>query len=368
MQPSKQNMFKVVIFIFFFCLIFNQVSIILQKKWPERTATEIRFHSEPKNSIDVLFVGSSSFYRGVSPLVLWNQYGFTSYVLANSNQSPLALYDSVEDALKTQNLKLVVVDGIVLVRDFVYSKYEAHVRKYIDPIPFSLRKLKLIYAFWQQDHELSLISMLFPAFRYHDRWSELSNTDYIPFDLNTELDTKGQTNIYYYIPLKYPPGYMKTSTSQLPIQEKSKIYYDRIIDLCNQRKVKVIFVTYPRMNWTYDSYNALKTYTESKQVPYFDFSFPSEISKVGLDLSIDFLDFNHLNNLGAQKMSIALGEKIIQLDSLPDHRNDPNYSTWNSSYSIYKKEALDPSMLIMDVEKMKEIEKQIGDEYIQLEE
>jgi len=31
------------------------------------------FYSEPKDSIDVMFMGSSPILRGVSPMVLWNQ-------------------------------------------------------------------------------------------------------------------------------------------------------------------------------------------------------------------------------------------------------------------------------------------------------
>ncbi len=356
MQPGSHKIYKAVTFIFIFCLLFNEASTILQKKWPGRTATEIRFHSEPKNSIDVLFVGSSSFYRGISPLVLWNEYGFTSYVLANSNQSPLAIYESIEDALKTQKVKLVVLDGIVMLREYDYSDYEAHIRKYVDPIPLSTRKLKLIYKFWQEDSELTIASFLFPIIRYHDRWMELSEEDYRPFNLNHVIDTKGQTNISYFIPLEYPEGYMEVMDSLTPLGENAKNYYDRLIQLCEKNNTRIIFVTLPRLSWDDGSYNSLLKYTSGKQIPYFDYSFPDEINKVGLDLRTDFLDMNHLNDYGAKKISIAIGEDILQMVSLPDHRDDPNFSTWNDLFAIYNATALDPSKLIMDTEKMKEIE------------
>ena len=367
MGPNKQKVIKVLVFAFLFGLIFNEISTIVQRKWPDRTAAEIRFQSEPQNTIDVLFVGSSSYYRGISPLVLWNKYGFTSYVLASNHQSPLALYTSVEDGLKNQKIKLVVLDGKLIFKNYDYFRYEGDVRRYLDPKPFSMRKIGLFFAFWNEEHKLSLTNMLFPLIRYHSRWSELSESDYQVFDLNSELDTKGQTNIYKYIPMKYPEDYMEKTNEQLSLDEDSKQIYDQILNLCKRNNVEVIFMTLPRMNWNQASSNALKSYSDSKQVPYIDFSFPVDITRAGLDLNFDFSDRNHLNNIGAQKISIIVGEKLLQMVDLPDHHDDLSYSKWNSTYKAYKEAALDPSKLTMDIEKMKMIEELNGDDYFQLE-
>lgn len=345
MSEKIIRIIKTVVFVGIFCLLFVKITQIIQQKWPERTATEIRFHSEPVNSIDALFIGSSSFYRGISPLVLWNEYGISSYVQANSNQSPLGLYDSVEDALKTQNLKLVVIDGVVLLREFKYIDYEVHIRKYVDPIPFSERKLKLIYEFWQKENKLSIIGFFFPVIQYHSRWNELTEMDYLPFNKDDVLDTKGQTNSYIYTPVSLPKDYMKYNQGQHSISDDARTYYDRIVKLCNEKSIKMVFVTLPRMNWTYQSHAAVQHYADLYQIPYIDFSFPEEIQKTGLDLNYDFRDLNHLNFLGSQKMSIAVGKRLLEIYPLQDHRKDNAYSAWDDLYRRYTKEALDPKKM-----------------------
>ena len=37
------------------------------------------FYEEEKNSLDVLFLGNSDVYRGISPIILWDDHGIASY-------------------------------------------------------------------------------------------------------------------------------------------------------------------------------------------------------------------------------------------------------------------------------------------------
>lgn len=50
------------------------------------------FYSENKNSLDVLFVGSSNMYRGITTMTLYAKYGITSYTFGNTSARAWNIY------------------------------------------------------------------------------------------------------------------------------------------------------------------------------------------------------------------------------------------------------------------------------------
>lgn len=50
------------------------------------------FYSENKNSLDVLFVGSSNMYRDITPMTLYAKYGITSYTFGNTSARAWNIY------------------------------------------------------------------------------------------------------------------------------------------------------------------------------------------------------------------------------------------------------------------------------------
>ena len=64
----------------------------------------------------MLYVGSSPLLRGVSPMVMWQEHGFTGYVRASALQAPSVSYGLLAESLKYQNPKLVVLSVIISFR------------------------------------------------------------------------------------------------------------------------------------------------------------------------------------------------------------------------------------------------------------
>ena len=53
-----------------------------------------------KTDPDLIFIGSSTVYSGVSPVRIYENYGITSYVLASSSQTSWNSYYVLKEALK----------------------------------------------------------------------------------------------------------------------------------------------------------------------------------------------------------------------------------------------------------------------------
>lgn len=65
---------------------------------------------EKENTIDVLFLGDSEAYCSFSPMEMYNEYGFTSYVCATGAQRLYYTYDFFMKAFKNQKPKVVVLE------------------------------------------------------------------------------------------------------------------------------------------------------------------------------------------------------------------------------------------------------------------
>lgn len=71
---------KVICFGIIGIIILHVLTKILIPKWitPEDNRMSYivgGFYEEPKNSLDVIFMGNSDVYRGISPITMWDEYG-----------------------------------------------------------------------------------------------------------------------------------------------------------------------------------------------------------------------------------------------------------------------------------------------------
>lgn len=97
------------------CLVALTVNRILIPKcyyddsWPT-TSTYQGFYQMEKDSVDVLFLGSSCAAAGLNPQEFYDSYGIRSYNLGCEGQSLLTSYYWLEEALRFQSPKVVVLE------------------------------------------------------------------------------------------------------------------------------------------------------------------------------------------------------------------------------------------------------------------
>ena len=295
--------------------------------------TVYRFYQEPGDSIDVLFVGSSHAYRGVSPLELWEESGITSYVLATPSQTFACSYYLIKEGIRTQHPKVVALE-------LYGSAYKAdyngisRLHQAIDCIPFNTVKMELFRELLPRTlsfHER--LEFYFPIIRYHSRWDQLTKTDFVM----AESSKKG-----YEIDCRITPEEKsEPEAGTKKISGRALEYLDKIIALCKEEQVELVLWQAPmaasdqyqnvmkKMNWVME-------YAKPQGALIADLERHTEA--IGLDYAVDFRDAEHLNAYGVTKITRYLSSFLQNQFSLEDHRGDPAYAAWDAEFSRYHEE------------------------------
>ncbi|MCH5203620.1 MAG: hypothetical protein J1F03_02675 [Oscillospiraceae bacterium] len=284
------------------------------------------YYDQPKNSVDVLMIGSSRLGFNQDCEVLWKDYGISGYALWGSDQPAWNSYYMLNEALECSTPKVVVFDICA-----VYKEQEELVEssKYhnIFGMRFSLNKFETIQASTPQDLWLN---MLFEFPISHARYSELNARDFIWYsDANLENISKGSFIFGYGRDEKlWTSGSAEGVDTVKKIPQKQLEFVMKIIERCDRENIPLVFI-------------ASNIEDRSLHQPYFNY-----ISVLASDHGVPFINYNlldaetgfddsdlwvegHLNTKGARKQSAYLGKYLKENYDLFDHRGDPYYSSWD---------------------------------------
>lgn len=329
--------FKTFILLIITGLVLTFLSSIFRPVWNTDDILN-GYTKEKKNSLDVLFVGDSDIYNGISPMEIYEKYGITSYDYASSAASNLLMYYMMLEALKTQTPKVVVMDETSI---FGYKEGETNTHRAMDLMPLDDVKLKLItdpgYKFNVGDQ----LTFLFPFFRYHDRWGSINLKDIFKKDTSINY-YKGYTFSNTVKAAENDDSYMDGlnenvdfSTNYLPESVlKAKEY-------CDEHNIKFLLISMPDTSaWSHAKYLKMQEWTKDNDIDYLDFNVM--LDEVGINFQTDTPDGGmHLNISGAIKLSNYLGKYLSENYDLADHRFDKKYASWDESLEKYIEERND---------------------------
>jgi hypothetical protein len=338
MRKKNPNLVRSIVFLLLFSIVFSSLSSILIPAWGGQDGVSSRIHTfynQPENTVDVLFIGSSSFLFGISPLTIWQDYGISSYVRASTKQAPIVNYYLLLETLKYQKPKVLVIDGVSLFQLYDYDEKEGHVRKNIDPMKLSMIKINLISEIVSESKTQNILSYIFPMLRYHTRWKEISQNDF-DFNKNIQYDhLKGYSFVYESNPINFPVDYMEPNEQISELDSSAVMYFEKIIQVCKENDIEILFLTIPRRSWNYSNFTNIKKFTDKYGLTYIDYALPNNFKTIELDASTDFYEESHLNVLGAQKISKYFGEYLHETYNLTDHREDLRYGQWNDDLKYF---------------------------------
>lgn len=324
----------IVVFILLTGLVLKVTDQIICAKFIGDSTTIVDgFYAEKKNDIDMIVIGSSNSFCTVDPVVLYEEYGIAAYDFGSSSQPVNISVLYLREALKTQKPKVVAFEVNMLTSDSISSRGEAGLRWGFTNIPLSVDKLKCIY---QSVGEVNAdyFSYVFPVFRYHNRWKELSKTDYTYF-------YQDKTN--------YTKGYLETQAvseeavnltdynfeGEAWIEEMNIAYLDEMVQLCRRKNAELLLFKSPKESWHRYETEAVRALADERGLRFVDFNELYSDGEITLDMAEDFRDSQHLNDFGARKVTSALGSYIKENYELPDRREDAEPNSWDAA-STYR--------------------------------
>lgn len=287
------------------------------------------FYAEKRDDIDLLVLGSSNSFCTVNPLVLYEHYGIAAYDFGSSSQPMQISVLYLKEALKRQKPAVVALEITMLTSDPISSRREQALRWGLTDMPLSADKLRCIYqSVGKLDAEY--FSYVFPVFRYHGRWKELSKTDYTYF-------LKDKTN--------YTKGYLETqAVSALPVNlddydsegeawfaQENIEYLDEMVQICRENGITLLLFKSPRAGWYRYETEAVRALAAERGIDFIDYNELYHQELVALDTAQDFRDEEHLNDFGAQKVSLHFGNYIKERYALADRRGEAQANSWDEA-------------------------------------
>ena len=262
---------------------------------------------ERENSIDVLVVGDSEAYSAISPMQMWSERGFASYLCSTPAQPLYDSYRFLRQAFERQSPKVVILETNAIFRSYKLN-----------------------------DYLLSRAKNLFSVLRYHDRWKALSVNDFgRQLDYTFTDDLKG---------FRYNPAvaaastanYMKPTDRKAAIPALNETCLQDMLTLCRENDAQLLLVSTPStINWNTARHNRIAAFAEENDLVYIDMNtMPKEVP---IDWTRDTRDHgDHLNYAGAVKVSSFLGQYLQTNYELPDRRDAAHYNSWNDALSRYR--------------------------------
>jgi hypothetical protein len=292
------------------------------------------YYEEQRKDFDVVFVGDCEVYENFSPIKLWEEYGINSYIRGSAEQYIWQSYYLIEDTLRYEKPKVVVFNIQSL--QFNESQSEAYNRMTLEGMKWSMSKVKSIKASMTEDEHF--IEYVFPLLRYHTRWSELT-TDDIRYMFNTK---KISHNGYYMRVDVKPVANVPTGRmlSDYSFGDNAWNYLDKMVELCKENDIELILIKAPSLYpyWYPQWDEQVKEYALDKGLTYINFLDIQD--ETGIDYNTDTYDAGlHMNLSGAEKLSVYLGNYIVNNIDLPDHSDDIQLQRlWDEKISFYNKE------------------------------
>ncbi len=285
----------------------------------------LREHPE-QNLHDVQIFGSCHAYTSFDPRCLEAETGIGSFVYANPGEIMPTTYLRMLEQFGRHTPKVALVELWGINAYDTYSKTEDilgdYLPKNIEQLPFSPEKAEVVREF----ENLDPVGMHLPFVTYKQRLLDGSLTE-MDWNYSFEgLEDYSNEWIYNDMTRRFANGgYLSYGANPLedyaqqqavvdpeetmPIEEKLEKYIYKIIDLCREKGVTLIFYRAPYRSKETElkKANYFRQLCEQQKVTYIDLE-----QAVAFDPLTDFNDYEHLSEAGAKKATAYLATYIRQ--------------------------------------------------------
>ena len=316
--------YRTIAFIVIFLILWNNVFSVL---WINKNAIS-EFYEEPKNSLDIVYIGSSNVYAYFNSTLAYNKYGFKTGIFAVDMMPFMTYKFAIEESSKMQDPKLYVIDLATLAGDF---------RRTIDSLKFSKTRFDLIKTMYKYKENLKFeindINNFYLSYlMYHNKWKEIKEN---AFSQNKNL-FKGYLLSPAQTKSEKVDEYVWNKEKQDQLNYNKEILKD-LLEYLNKNKINALFTIpvrrYPLQHIQY--LNSAVDIIEQSGYKVINFN---KIDDLNIDFDKDLYNSAHLNVYGATKYTLYFSKYLKDNYNLKDHRKNEKDSSWLNEYERFKTE------------------------------
>lgn len=333
--------------------LFYPKSTYVSSAWPS-TSTYNGFYKMKRNSVDVLFIGSSVAANAFCPQQMYNEYGIRSYNLSSEQQSLFLSYYWIKEAYRFQNPQIVVVDLNFLRKahpEDPLNTVESLTRKCIDPMRWSPVKVEAVHDIARRSSvfaedaahvgyaKQSEMSYYLPNIRFHSRWSSGLGSEDFNYHMCNYSELKGWNTLIYYADPElnpYEPYVYSESEDSSEVDSTQEEYLRRLGELCKEKGTKLILVNLPGgMTAGFD--NACRRIAADLDADYYNYCEKSIYEQINAHMPLECV-IGHSNYWGSRKLSAFTGKLLSTQYEIPSVR-DEQYENTKAFYAQVGKNA-----------------------------
>lgn len=299
--------FKMMILLFVTVVMAAYLSSIFRK---DEKASASQLKKLPKNSMDILVLGSSHAQYSINPGVIYHDSGYYSFVMGSGCQPMIMSYYNLLEALKTQKPEVVLLE--------VFTMLPAQAICYADGM-FYVAASQMsgdtrIEAIQNIDNTDKISEYLYDLGITHDRWKEDG------FLTNRELD--GMMGYVAQQPTDFVFHHLiqlERSEAEVKLKEKDVLALESIIQVCEDNDIELILMkaAFDADQKNVDALHAVWDIADEKGIRVLDFIALAE--EIGFTLGMDG-DTWHNNTWGARKTSKYVAQYLMENDLVKSHQ------------------------------------------------
>ncbi len=321
-----KNFIKMTIFIILFVIIWKCVFTIV---WFGHNSISY-FYKEPKESLDVIYIGSSNAYAHFNTVLAYKEYGFATGMLSSDGQPFSAVEYLVKEAKKYQSPKVYVIDITCLAND-LYNFSTGDIRKVTDAMKFSKNRTDAVKGMlkYSNEEKSEYSSYYFSFLTYHNSWKYLGDYSFRNINLY-----KGHLLSDATVQVQ-PIERTKWVKDSGNMTKENQEIFDKLIKYIKKEKLNVIFVI-PIRDFLVEHMSVLNQATEianENQIKIINFNLLDDFD---VDFQKDLYNDGHINVFGATKYTEYFSKYLKENYDLQDHRKDESYKSWDKEYNRYK--------------------------------
>ena len=333
---------KVICFMALFLFLLTGLTYMLRRD-SDMKRRFAGFYYQPRDTLDVIYIGSSPVHPYWAASLAWHEYGFTSWPLATNIQQPSYTIYLLKEAIKRQSPKAVIFELRMFTRSQAAfderDTYEAFARNATDNLRYSLNRYKLIKNTVKPSEDL--ISYYFDIIKYHSLWKSVSKSNWGYVSFSKKDENSGHLIRDEVIDLSDSWHDYSDITELSPMPPEQEKVLRSLLDYCRENSIPALFTVNPYTDIqeeTQKQFNYMKAIVEEEYgYPFINFNLLYD--ELDIDFARDFYNGGHMNTNGAVKFTRYLAAFLSEHYNLEDKRQNEEYSSWNASYEIWRKRA-----------------------------